>query len=75
MLKSARRRRFTIEESETRIASLPLLSCFAAEAALTLPRPSVPHRPPPFPQSAHTKAEYEEYGPNICRTNAVFRGI
>ena len=30
---------------------------------------------PDFYTTAHTKAEYEEVGPNICRTNAVFRGI
>lgn len=30
---------------------------------------------PGFYQSCHTKADYEEYGPNICRTNPVFRGV
>ena len=30
---------------------------------------------PDFYKSAHTKAQYEEYGPNLCRTNPVFRGI
>jgi actin-related protein 3 len=28
---------------------------------------------PQFVNSVHTKADYEEYGPSICRTNAVFR--
>ena len=28
-----------------------------------------------FYTACHTKADYEEYGPNICRTNPVFRGI
>lgn len=27
---------------------------------------------PEFYQVCHTKAEYEEYGPQICRYNAVF---
>eukprot|EP00698_Gefionella_okellyi_P019903 TRINITY_DN6173_c0_g2_i1.p1 TRINITY_DN6173_c0_g2~~TRINITY_DN6173_c0_g2_i1.p1 ORF type:complete len:420 (-),score=69.08 TRINITY_DN6173_c0_g2_i1:30-1289(-) len=27
---------------------------------------------PAFPQFVHTKAQYEEYGPSICRHNAVF---
>lgn len=27
---------------------------------------------PEFYQVCHTKAEYEEYGPSICRYNAVF---
>ena len=26
-----------------------------------------------FPKSCHTRAEYEEHGPSICRSNAVFR--
>mmetsp|Transcript_18305 Transcript_18305/g.30741 ORF Transcript_18305/g.30741 Transcript_18305/m.30741 type:complete len:418 (-) Transcript_18305:215-1468(-) len=30
---------------------------------------------PEFYTACHTKADYEEYGPNICRTNPVFRGI
>ncbi|KAK3251798.1 Actin-related protein 3 [Cymbomonas tetramitiformis] len=30
---------------------------------------------PEFYKACHTKAEYEEYGPSICRTNPVFRGI
>jgi actin-related protein 3 len=30
---------------------------------------------PEFYGACHTKADYEEYGPNICRTNPVFRGI
>jgi len=30
---------------------------------------------PGFYHSCHTKADYEEYGPNICRTNPVFRGV
>mmetsp|Transcript_41239 Transcript_41239/g.78788 ORF Transcript_41239/g.78788 Transcript_41239/m.78788 type:complete len:421 (-) Transcript_41239:212-1474(-) len=30
---------------------------------------------PEFYTACHTKAEYEEYGPSICRTNPVFRGI
>jgi actin-related protein 3 len=30
---------------------------------------------PDFYKAAHTKAQYEEYGPNICRANPVFRGI
>lgn len=29
-----------------------------------------------FPnQACHTKAEYEEYGASICRTNPVFKGM
>jgi actin-related protein 3 len=30
---------------------------------------------PEFYTACHTKADYEEYGPSICRTNPVFRGI
>ncbi|EPS68068.1 hypothetical protein M569_06702 [Genlisea aurea] len=30
---------------------------------------------PEFFSSCHTKAEYEEYGANICRTNPVFKGM
>jgi actin-related protein 3 len=30
---------------------------------------------PGFYSSCHTKADYEEYGPNICRRNPVFKGI
>ena len=30
---------------------------------------------PEFQQACHTKAEYDEHGPSICRTNAVFRHI
>ncbi len=30
---------------------------------------------PDFYKAAHTKAQYEEYGPNICRANPIFRGI
>jgi actin-related protein 3 len=30
---------------------------------------------PEFGQACHTKAEYEEVGPSICRTNTVFRSI
>lgn len=26
-------------------------------------------------QACHTKAEYEEYGASICRTNPVFKGM
>ncbi|EFJ18143.1 hypothetical protein SELMODRAFT_420505 [Selaginella moellendorffii] len=28
-----------------------------------------------FYTACHTKAEYEEYGPTICRTNPVFKGM
>lgn len=28
-----------------------------------------------FVQACHTKAEYEEYGASICRTNPVFKGM
>ena len=27
---------------------------------------------PSFPQICHSKAQYEEYGPSICRHNSVF---
>ncbi|URE25837.1 Actin-related protein [Musa troglodytarum] len=27
------------------------------------------------PEACHTKAEYEEYGASICRTNPVFKGM
>jgi len=30
---------------------------------------------PEFYTACHTKAEYEEYGPSICRTNPVFRDL
>jgi len=30
---------------------------------------------PEFYTACHTKADYDEYGPSICRTNPVFRGI
>ena len=30
---------------------------------------------PDFYKAAHTKAQYEEYGPNLCRANPVFRAI
>eukprot|EP00891_Asterochloris_glomerata_P001539 jgi/Astpho2/1539/Aster-05411 len=30
---------------------------------------------PEFQQACHTKAEYDEHGPSVCRTNAVFRHI
>ncbi|XP_029122347.1 actin-related protein 3 isoform X2 [Elaeis guineensis] len=30
---------------------------------------------PEFYEACHTKAEYEEYGASICRTNPVFRGM
>eukprot|EP00897_Mesotaenium_endlicherianum_P010570 jgi/Mesen1/9541/ME000064S08887 len=30
---------------------------------------------PSFYTACHTKAEYEEYGPSICRTNPVFKGV
>ena len=30
---------------------------------------------PSFYAVCHSKADYEEYGPNICRSNPVFRGI
>jgi len=30
---------------------------------------------PEFGSICHTRAEYEEYGPSICRTNAVFREL
>ena len=30
---------------------------------------------PGFYGSCHTKADYEEYGPNICRANPVFKGL
>lgn len=30
---------------------------------------------PEFYTACHTKAEYEEYGPSICRTNPVFKGM
>ncbi|KAF7802710.1 Actin-related protein 3 [Senna tora] len=26
-------------------------------------------------EACHTKAEYEEYGASICRTNPVFKGM
>lgn len=28
-----------------------------------------------YTQACHTKAEYEEYGASICRTNPVFKGM
>jgi actin-related protein len=28
-----------------------------------------------FYEACHTKAEYEEYGASICRTNPVFKGM
>jgi actin-related protein 3 len=28
-----------------------------------------------FLSNVHTKAEYDEYGPSICRHNAVFGGM
>ncbi|CAO2829377.1 unnamed protein product [Amaranthus hypochondriacus] len=30
---------------------------------------------PVFYGACHTKAEYEEYGASICRTNPVFKGM
>ena len=30
---------------------------------------------PDFYKAAHTKAQYEEYGPNLCRANPVFRAL
>ncbi|URD91095.1 hypothetical protein MUK42_27196 [Musa troglodytarum] len=30
---------------------------------------------PEFYEACHTKAEYEEYGASICRTNPVFKGM
>ncbi|MCO5552157.1 hypothetical protein L7F22_005667 [Adiantum nelumboides] len=30
---------------------------------------------PEFYTACHTKAEYDEYGPSICRTNPVFKGM
>ena len=30
---------------------------------------------PEFGSICHTRAEYEEHGPSICRTNAVFREL
>ena len=30
---------------------------------------------PDFFTACHTKAEYEEYGASICRTNPVFKGM
>lgn len=30
---------------------------------------------PEFYTACHTKEEYEEYGPSICRTNPVFKGM
>lgn len=30
---------------------------------------------PDFYTACHTKAEYDEYGPSICRTNPVFKGM
>ncbi|CAH1417266.1 unnamed protein product [Lactuca virosa] len=30
---------------------------------------------PEFFTACHTKAEYEEYGASICRTNPVFKGM
>lgn len=30
---------------------------------------------PSFYTVCHSKADYEEYGPNICRSNPVFRGV
>ncbi|KAJ8438564.1 hypothetical protein Cgig2_024653 [Carnegiea gigantea] len=33
------------------------------------------HNPSRFKQACHTKAEYEEYGASICRTNPVFKGM
>ena len=30
---------------------------------------------PEFPASCHTKADYEEHGPSICRRNPVFRSV
>lgn len=30
---------------------------------------------PEFNSICHTKAQYEEHGPSICRTNAVFREL
>ena len=29
---------------------------------------------PSFPNVCHSKADYEEYGPSICRHNSVFTG-
>ena len=30
---------------------------------------------PNFTSTCHTKAQYEEYGPSICRRNVVFNQI
>eukprot|EP00268_Persea_americana_P065693 TRINITY_DN881_c0_g1_i5.p1 TRINITY_DN881_c0_g1~~TRINITY_DN881_c0_g1_i5.p1 ORF type:complete len:142 (+),score=30.13 TRINITY_DN881_c0_g1_i5:877-1302(+) len=43
--------------------------------------PACKYNPQPFvytpqvKQACHTKAEYEEYGGSICRTNPVFKGM
>lgn len=46
--------------------SLSRADCYSHHVLLFIPDPV---------QACHTKAEYEEYGASICRTNPVFKGM